>query len=71
MAKRKPFKPGYYDWTKEDYKMISWCINNSIACCVVPARSFKKGKGDFQVEIIINGKSNFCLLYTSPSPRDS
>ena len=58
MAKRKPFKPGYYDWTKEDYKMISWCINNSIACCVVPARSFSKGKGDFQVEIIINGKSN-------------
>ena len=22
MAKRKPFKPGYYDWTKEDFKMI-------------------------------------------------
>ena len=57
-AKRKPFKPGYYDWTREDFKMISWCINNSIACCVVPARSFSKGKGDFQVEIIINGKSN-------------
>ena len=58
MAKRKPFKPGYYDWTKEDYKIISWCINNSIACCVVPARKIDTGGYDFCVEIIINGKSN-------------
>ena len=57
MAKRRPFKPGYYGWTKEDFKIISWCINNSIACCVIPAQTFK-GKGDFQIEIIINGKSN-------------
>ena len=57
-AKRKPFKPGFRPLSKEESKMVSWCINNSIACCVVPARSFSKGKGDFQVEIIINGKSN-------------
>ena len=62
-AKRKPFKPGYYDWSKEDYKMISWCINNSIACCVIPARSFKEGNGDFQIEIIINGKSNLSHVF--------
>ena len=37
--------------------MVSWCINNSIACCVIPAQTFKS-KGDFQIEIIINGKSN-------------
>ena len=57
-AKRKPFKPGLRPLSKEESKMVSWCINNSIACCVIPAQSFKKGKGDFQVEIIINGKSN-------------
>ena len=64
MAKRRPFKAGYHDWTREDYKIISWCINNSIACCVVPARKIDTGGYDFCVEIIINGKSNF-----SPSFR--
>jgi len=59
MPKRRPFKPGYYDWTKEDFKMISWCINNSIACCVIPARKVEHGGYDFCVEIVINGKSNF------------
>ena len=58
-AKRKPFKPGYYDWTKADYKIISWCINNSIACCVIPARKVETGGYDFCIEIIINGKSNY------------
>ena len=55
--KRKPFKPGYRSLSREEAKMVSWCIKNSIACCVVPARTFRN-KGDFQVEIIINGKSN-------------
>ena len=64
MAKRRPFKPGFYGWTKEDFKIISWCINNSIACCVIPARKSESGGYDFCVEIIINGKSNF-----SPSFR--
>ena len=64
MAKRRPFKPGYYGWTKEDFKIISWCINNSIACCVIPARKSEGGGYDFCIEIIINGKSNF-----SPSFR--
>jgi hypothetical protein len=64
MPKRRPFKPGYYDWTREDFKMISWCINNSIACCVIPARKVESGGYDFCVEIVINGKSNF-----SPSFR--
>ena len=64
MPKRRPFKPGYYDWTREDFKMISWCINNSIACCVIPARKAEHGGYDFCVEIVINGKSNF-----SPSFR--
>ena len=64
MAKRRPFKPGYYGWTKEDFKIISWCINNSIACCVIPARKSESGGYDFCIEIIINGKSNF-----SPSFR--
>ena len=58
MAKRRPFKPGFYGWTKEDFKIISWCINNSIACCVIPARKSESGGYDFCVEIIINGKSN-------------
>ena len=64
MAKRKPFKAGFYNWTKEDYKIISWCINNGIACCVVPARKAETGGYDFCVEIVINSKSNF-----SPSFR--
>ena len=64
MPKRRPFKPGFYGWTKEDFKIISWCINNSIACCVIPARKSESGGYDFCVEIIINGKSNF-----SPSFR--
>ena len=57
MAKRKPFKPGYRSLSREEAKMVSWCIKNSIACCVIPAQTFRN-KGDFQVEIIINGKSN-------------
>ena len=57
-AKRKPFKPGFRSLSKEEAKMISWCIKNSIACCVIPAQTFKSN-GDFQIEIIINGKSNF------------
>ena len=56
-AKRKPFKPGFRPLSRYESKMVSWCINNSIACCVIPAQTFK-GKGDFQIEIIINGKSN-------------
>ena len=64
MAKRRPFKPGFYGWTKEDFKIISWCINNSIACCVIPARKVETGGYDFCIEIVINGKSNF-----SPSFR--
>ena len=64
MAKRRPFKPGFYGWTKEDFKIISWCINNSIACCVIPARKIESGGYDFCIEIVINGKSNF-----SPSFR--
>ena len=59
MAKRRPFKAGYHDWTKEDYKIISWCIKNSIACCVIPARKVDVGGYDFCIEIIINGKSNY------------
>ena len=57
MAKRRPFKPGFRPLSKHESKMASWCINNSIACCVIPAQTFKS-KGDFQIEIIINGKSN-------------
>jgi len=64
MPKRRPFKPGYYGWTKEDFKIISWCINNSIACCVIPARKSESGGYDFCIEIVINGKSNY-----SPSFR--
>ncbi len=56
-AKRKPFKPGLRSLSREEAKMVSWCINNSIACCVIPAQTHKS-KGDFQIEIIINGKSN-------------
>jgi len=59
MAKRKPFKPGFINWTKADYKIISWCINNGIACCVVKAHHFQGPKQDFCVEIIIKKKSTF------------
>lgn len=58
-AKRKPFKPGFIHWTKDDYKKISWCINNGIACCVVKAQGFMEPKQDFCVEIIIKKKSSF------------
>jgi len=56
-AKRKPFKPGLRSLSKEEAKIVSWCIKNSIACCVIPAQSYKSN-GDFQIEIIIKGKSN-------------
>ncbi len=51
--KTNPFKPGFRPLTKLDSKMIQWCINNGIACCVV------KSRGEFCIEIIIKGKSNF------------
>ena len=56
--KRKPFKPGYRSLSREEAKMVSWCIKNSIACCVIPARKAETGGYDFCIEIIINGKSN-------------
>ena len=59
MAKRKPFKPGFINWTRDDFKKISWCINNGIACCVVKAHHFQGPKQDFCVEIIIKKKSTF------------
>ncbi len=59
MAKRRPFKAGFYPWTKEDFNVISWCINNGIKCCVVPAKSYSAAGEDFCVEIIIKDKSNF------------
>lgn len=63
MAKRKPFNPGWIEWTKEDYKVISWCLKNQIGMCVVPARSFQNGKGDYCVEIIMKGKSTLSPNY--------
>ena len=57
--KRKPFKPGYRSLSREEAKMVSWCIKNSIACCVIPARKAETGGYDFCIEIIINGKSNY------------
>ena len=59
MAKRNLFKPGFLAWTKDDYKIISWCINNDIACCAVKSRGFAERGQDFCVEIVIKGKSNF------------
>lgn len=58
-AKKKPFKPGFIHWTKADYKIISWCINNGIACCVVKAQGFQAPKQDFCIEIVIKKSSNF------------
>jgi len=59
MAKRRPFKPGLRSLSKEESKIISWCINSGIACCVVPGQGFSGPGEDFCVEIIIKGKSNF------------
>ena len=39
--------------------MIQWCIDNSIACCVVPAQKHTGFGEDFCIEIVINDKSNF------------
>ena len=36
MAKRRPFKAGFRPLTKQDSKVITWCINNGISVCVVP-----------------------------------
>ena len=57
-AKRKPFKPGLRQLSKKDAKVVSWCIKNGISVCVIPVQTFGKGNGDFQIEIIIKGKSN-------------
>jgi hypothetical protein len=59
MAKRRPFKPGFKAWTRDDYHKISWCINNGIACCVVRSQGFAGPNQEFCVEIIIKDKSNF------------
>ena len=59
MAKRRPFKPGFRPLSKLESKMIQWCIDNSIACCVVHSQGFSGPGEEFCVEIIINGKSNF------------
>ena len=58
-SKRKPFKPGIRQLSKLESKMISWCINNGIACCVVPYQKYTGFGEDFCIEIIINSKSNF------------
>jgi len=57
--KAKPFKPGIRQLSKLESKMIQWCINNGIACCVVKAQGFTQLGQEFCVEIIIKGKSNF------------
>ena len=59
MAKRRPFKPGFYGWTKQDFHIISWCINHGIKCCVVPAQKYTASSEDFCIEIVIKDKSNF------------
>ena len=59
MAKRRPFKPGFRPLSKLESKMIQWCLNSSIACCVIPAPKYTAWSEDFCVEIVINGKSNF------------
>ena len=59
MAKRRPFKPGFRPLSKLESKMIQWCINHGIACCVVWAQGHTGPGEDFCVEIIIKGKSNF------------
>ena len=59
MAKRRPFKPGFYAWTKDDYHKISWCINHGIKCCVIPAQKYTASGEDFCIEIVIKDKSNF------------
>ena len=59
MATRNPFNPGLRSLSKLESKMIQWCINRGIACCVVPAPKYTAWGEDFCVEIIINGKSNF------------
>ncbi len=57
--KAKPFKPGFLPLTKENSKVVQWCINNGIACCVVKSQGFTQLGQEFCVEIIIKGKSNF------------
>ena len=59
MAKRRPFKPGFRPLSKLESKMIQWCIDNGIACCIVWAQGHSGPGEDFCVEIIINKKSNF------------
>ena len=57
--KAKPLRPGFYPWTDNDFKIISWCINNGIACCVVRSQGFTEKGQEFCVEIIIKEKSTF------------
>jgi len=46
-------------WTRGDYHKISWCINNGIKCCVIPAQKYTASGEDFCIEIVIKDKSNF------------
>ena len=70
MAKRRPFKPGFRPLSKLESKMIQWCLDNSIACCVIPARKPEVGGYDFCIEIIINGKSNFSPSFKKQEVMD-
>ena len=52
-SKKKKNSGLYYPHTKEDLKIVGWCLNKDIQIAVVP------GGGDWKVEIRLNkGKWN-------------
>ena len=58
MAKRRPFKAGFRPLSKQDSKVIAWCIKNGISVCVVPCSKYSGPRNDFGIEIIIKDKIN-------------
>ena len=58
-SKRKPFKPGARSLSKDEAKIVSWCIRNGISCNVVPFVKYSGSSEDFCIEVVIKGKSSF------------
>ena len=47
---------GKHPYTKEDMKMVGWCIQKNIFVAVIP--NWEGGFDEWKVEITINGRSN-------------
>ena len=50
MKKSTGKSPGYHNYTNEDMKRVSWCMNNGIKIAVIPSGT------KWQIELSLNKK---------------